>query len=75
MRALVQVHAPDYREFLDFMCPGREAGDQFPPTGSDPGACPRPILGVYDDHDWGWNNGNGRWARVAGRPATVVAVA
>ncbi|KAG2450456.1 hypothetical protein HYH02_004958 [Chlamydomonas schloesseri] len=33
---------------------------RFPPTGTDPSVCPRPIFGVYDDHDWGWNNGNRR---------------
>lgn len=33
----------------------------FPPLGSDPLQCERgPILGIYDDHDFGWNNGNSR---------------
>lgn len=31
-----------------------------PPPGSDPSSCSRPVLGVYDDHDSGWNNGNRR---------------
>ncbi|GLI65466.1 hypothetical protein VaNZ11_008816 [Volvox africanus] len=72
------IHQPDYRAFLDFMCPpmhgaasastvsvsgsmgfGAEPG-RFPPTGTDPAICPRPIFGVYDDHDFGWNNGNRR---------------
>jgi len=95
-----QLSSPDYRAFLDFMCPpdyynpgssgstpdstststtsssssrgsptssstkGRPTGStpapSFPPDGSDPTACPRPVLGVYDDHDSGWNNGDGR---------------
>ncbi|GLC64325.1 hypothetical protein PLESTF_000149400 [Pleodorina starrii] len=38
---------------------GAEPG-RFPPAGTDPAVCPRPILGVYDDHDFGWNNGNRR---------------
>ncbi|GIL44626.1 hypothetical protein Vafri_2150 [Volvox africanus] len=72
------IHQPDYRAFLNFMCPpmhgaaaapavslsastgfGAEPG-RFPPTGTDPTICPRPIFGVYDDHDFGWNNGNRR---------------
>ncbi len=32
----------------------------FPPRGADPEYCDRAILGIYDDHDFGWNNGNGR---------------
>ncbi|GFR47159.1 hypothetical protein Agub_g8850 [Astrephomene gubernaculifera] len=72
------IHSPEYRTFLDFMCPpsssgaveattatGSEGGfgaapGRFPPTGTDPSVCPRPIFGVYDDHDYGWNNGNRR---------------
>lgn len=33
---------------------------QYPPDGSDPSICPKPIFGIYDDHDFGWNNGNQR---------------
>lgn len=32
----------------------------FPPRGSDPTQCERSIIGIYDDHDFGWNNGNSR---------------
>lgn len=46
--------------FLEFMCPGALAEGYFPPPGSDRSVCPRPILGTYDDHDFGWNNGNRR---------------
>ena len=31
----------------------------YPPPGADPAACPRAIYGVYDDHDFSWNDGNG----------------
>ncbi|EFJ47581.1 hypothetical protein VOLCADRAFT_91850 [Volvox carteri f. nagariensis] len=72
------IHNPDYRAFLDFMCPpthgsvgaattstiGAEPG-RFPPTGTDPAVCPRPIMGVYDDHDYGWNNGDRRMPKKA----------
>ena len=53
------------------MCPGGTLRPQQPPPGSDPSVCPRPVLGTYDDHDSGWNNGNdrlvgGRQGRVGG---------
>ena len=32
----------------------------FPPWGTDPSVCDRAIMGVYDDHDFGWNDGNMR---------------
>ncbi len=49
-----------YNNFLRYMCPrGLDAG-YFPPPGSDPALCDKPIWGVYDDHDFGWNNGNKR---------------
>lgn len=51
---------PDYLAFLDYMCPGSFAAGFFPPPGTDSSVCPRPILGIYDDHDFGWNNGNHR---------------
>ncbi|KXZ56257.1 hypothetical protein GPECTOR_1g224 [Gonium pectorale] len=59
------VHSSDYRAFLDYMCPPGPGGlgaalGRFPPIGTDPAVCPRPIFGVYDDHDFGWNNGNKR---------------
>ncbi|KAG2486941.1 hypothetical protein HYH03_014440 [Edaphochlamys debaryana] len=96
------VHNPDYRAFLDFMCPPQQGSSftgtttgpgsgqgpgatlrgsgplsgaaaaaqrlggwrgepgRFPPVGTDPTSCPRPIFGVWDDHDYGWNNGNRR---------------
>jgi len=50
----------DYLAFLDYMCPGSFAAGHFPPPGTDGSVCLRPILGVYDDHDFGWNNGNHR---------------
>ena len=49
-----------YRAFLDFMCPGCQATGVVPPPGTETGMCPRPIMGIYDDHDFGWNNGNRR---------------
>ena len=55
---------PNYRSFLEFMCPGSTtSAAQFPAPGSDPTFCPRAVLGTYDDHDSGWNNGNDRLVR------------
>lgn len=56
----LQLANPGYRQFLEYMCPGYEKRVRFPPPGSDPSTCPHPILGVYDDHDFGWNNGDAR---------------
>jgi alkaline phosphatase D len=53
------IRSAGYRAFVEYMCPGAEARGEFPPAGGDRRACPRPILGTYDDHDFGWNNGNG----------------
>lgn len=53
-----QVNLAEYRAFVAFMCPGHEGPGV--PDGSDPAICARPILGTYDDHDSGWNNGNER---------------
>ncbi|MEW5306897.1 MAG: hypothetical protein WDW36_009334 [Sanguina aurantia] len=59
-RLAYQLSLPEYMAFLEYSCPGARAAGHFPPTGSDPAMCPRPILGTYDDHDFGWNNGNKR---------------
>eukprot|EP00879_Flechtneria_rotunda_P012305 GHRR01012852.1.p1 GENE.GHRR01012852.1~~GHRR01012852.1.p1 ORF type:complete len:325 (+),score=82.73 GHRR01012852.1:519-1493(+) len=59
-RMLHQLSVQEYRTFLSYMCPGHQNTGVFPPIGIDPVMCPRPIFGVYDDHDSGWNNGNGR---------------
>ncbi len=42
------------------MCPKSLEQGIFPPDGSDPNLCDHPIFGIYDDHDFGWNNGNER---------------
>jgi alkaline phosphatase D len=57
-----QLHLDGYQAFLEHMCPGTALAGQVPPPGTDPSACPKPIMGVYDDHDFGWNNGNRRCA-------------
>ena len=44
-----------YREFLKFMCPDFRTGSVMAPDGV---TCKRPIIGTYDDHDFGYNNGN-----------------
>ena len=62
--AAPQVNLPEYRKFLEFMCPGSNSLPQFPAAGSDPVSCPRAVLGTYDDHDSGWNNGNSRLVRT-----------
>jgi hypothetical protein len=56
----LQLGIREYQQFLSFMCPGYQSSGVFPPLGTDPAMCPRPIFGTYDDHDSGWNNGNAR---------------
>ncbi|CAM9750791.1 unnamed protein product, partial [Phaeothamnion confervicola] len=55
-----QLRNPEYNQFLDYMCPNARPAGLFPPPGADPLLCPRPILGTYDDHDYGWDNGDRR---------------
>jgi alkaline phosphatase D len=57
---VVQLSVPEYQSFLGFMCPNYQQWGVYPPAGADPAQCPRPVFGTYDDHDSGWNNGNGR---------------
>ncbi|EFN59092.1 hypothetical protein CHLNCDRAFT_137864 [Chlorella variabilis] len=54
-KMVAQVHQPGYRAFLRYSCPGHEAatGGAMVPPGDDLAVCPRPVLGVYDDHDYG----------------------
>ncbi|GJP57253.1 hypothetical protein CLOM_g16278 [Closterium sp. NIES-68] len=53
-----QLQNPDYVKFLQFMCPRYKPSNTTPiPDGSDPSSCPRHILGVYDDRDFGWAHG------------------
>jgi len=54
------VDSPAYQGFLEYMCPNHTARSAVVPTGADPSQCRYPILGTYDDHDSGWNNGNRR---------------
>ncbi|CAN0040100.1 unnamed protein product, partial [Ascophyllum nodosum] len=51
---------PEYNAFLDFMCPAAREEGLFPPPGLNKAICPRAIMGTYDDHDSGWNNGDAR---------------
>ena len=44
------IRSEGYNAFLEYMCPGFLASGKFPPAGGDRAVCPRPILGVYDDH-------------------------
>ncbi len=55
----LQVNLPSYQRLLQYLCPGHQPG-AAPPQGSDPAACPKFLLGVYDDHDFGANNADGR---------------
>jgi len=55
-----QLNLDTYQQFTEFMCPGTFVDGYYPPPGEDRSVCPRPILGMYDDHDWGWNDGNRR---------------
>eukprot|EP01038_Epipyxis_sp_PR26KG_P008218 gene8218-11124_t len=59
-RWLKALNNEQYNKFLEFMCPRSQELGYFPPRGSDPSVCDRMILGIYDDHDFGWNNGNRR---------------
>lgn len=61
------LHSAGYNAFLQFMCPGFQAQGRFPPQGGNSSVCPRPVLGVWDDHDSGGNNVNGR--QLANRAA------
>lgn len=54
------IRNPEYNEFLDFMCPDARGFGMTPPPGTDAALCPRAIIGTYDDHDFGWNDGDGR---------------
>ncbi|CAN0409767.1 unnamed protein product, partial [Discosporangium mesarthrocarpum] len=54
------IRNPEYNEFLDYMCPKARAAGLIPPPGMDPDLCPRPIMGTWDDHDYGMNDGNQR---------------
>jgi len=42
--------------FLHYMCPDMDS-KSFPPDGEH---CKKPIIGTYDDHDFGLNDGNRR---------------
>ena len=48
-----------YNAFLDYMCPMARTLGLFPPPGTNNKVC-KPLIGMYDDHDFGWNNGNRR---------------
>eukprot|EP00210_Caulerpa_lentillifera_P006442 g6154.t1 len=54
-KARVHLLDDDYYRFLSHMCPNMNQSIQFPPKGD---SCEKPIMGTYDDHDYGWNNGN-----------------
>eukprot|EP00903_Cladosiphon_okamuranus_P012811 g11973.t1 len=54
------IRNPEYNEFLDYMCPAARDLALTPPPGTDSAICPRAILGTWDDHDSGWNDGDAR---------------
>lgn len=54
------LRSPEYNVFLDYMCPEARGLGMSPPPGTDTALCPRTILGTWDDHDYGWNDGDGR---------------
>ncbi|GMH45772.1 hypothetical protein BSKO_13735 [Bryopsis sp. KO-2023] len=62
-KAQKQVEEPGYLKFLNYMCPDFRSKGVFPPYGTDPEYCPKPILGTWDDHDSGWNDGNKRYPK------------
>jgi hypothetical protein len=55
----LQINMPGYQRLLSYLCPGHQPGGP-PPDGGDPSTCPKPLLGIYDDHDFGANNADGR---------------
>eukprot|EP00611_Tribonema_gayanum_P005967 TRINITY_DN151_c0_g1_i3.p1 TRINITY_DN151_c0_g1~~TRINITY_DN151_c0_g1_i3.p1 ORF type:complete len:494 (+),score=147.18 TRINITY_DN151_c0_g1_i3:660-2141(+) len=55
----------EYKTFLDYMCPGAAAQGRYPPPGTNLEVCPRPVIGTWDDHDFGWNDGNALHPRKA----------
>lgn len=59
-RFQTMIRNPEYNEFLDFMCPAARGLAMTPPPGTNSAICPRAILGTWDDHDFGWNDGDGR---------------
>eukprot|EP01034_Spumella_vulgaris_P023023 gene23023-29211_t len=59
-RWITALNNEQYNEFLDYMCPKARSLGIFPPLGTDNTVCDRPIFGIYDDHDFGANNGNSR---------------
>lgn len=63
-KMVAQVQQPGYQAFLRYACPGfdsaADGASLSVPAGDDLEACPRPVLGVYDDHDYGINNFNRR---------------
>eukprot|EP00210_Caulerpa_lentillifera_P006441 g6153.t1 len=54
-KAHIQLLDDDHYRFLSYMCPNMNQSVQFPPKGD---SCEKPIIGVYDDHDFGLNDGN-----------------
>ena len=40
-----QLHLDSYQAFMEHMCPGTALAGQVPPPGTDPAACPKPIMG------------------------------
>lgn len=70
-RAIAMKEHSDYAAFLSYMCDEDNNGvddNANVRTRSDYSSlqqrvlphCKRPVLGTYDDHDFGWNNGNKR---------------
>lgn len=63
-KMMAQVLQPGYQAFLRYACPGFDGhvsgAAVSVPAGDDLEVCPRPVLGVYDDHDYGINNFNRR---------------
>eukprot|EP00916_Digyalum_oweni_P011939 GHVL01019792.1.p1 GENE.GHVL01019792.1~~GHVL01019792.1.p1 ORF type:complete len:276 (+),score=44.56 GHVL01019792.1:51-830(+) len=52
-----QLSNTEYRAFLEYMCRGYVKHGDIYPQGVD---CEGSIIGVWDDHDYGWNDGNKR---------------
>ena len=73
-RFQTMIRNPEYNQFLDYMCPAARGFAMTPPPGTDSAICPRPILGTWDDHDYGWNDGDGRLEEKWVSPGTVYYV-
>ncbi|CAM6129940.1 unnamed protein product [Calypogeia fissa] len=54
----IQLQNPDYKEFLQYMCPDSRSNPIS--AWGDLALCNKPIVGTWDDHDYNWQDGDKR---------------